>query len=63
MIIETDGKISFERNIADGKFTHIIIHNNGFMSLQGEATAEIKFKNIDRLAGEFSVSIECADDS
>lgn len=59
--LETQGKITFVKMIANGQISDLQLVNNEFEALSGHGTVFITLQNIDIIVGEFGIWVECDD--
>lgn len=59
--LETDGKVSFVRNVADGIISNLTLSNDNFEALKGSAQLSAMIKNTDLITAKFTLSVACSD--
>lgn len=59
--METQGKVTFVKMVADGEISDIQLVNNDFEALSGHGTVFITLQNVDIIVGEFGLWINCED--
>lgn len=61
--VETDGHVSFIRNLATGSVDSLTMHNNGFESMTQNGVLTALIRNTDIITGSYLVQVDCLEES
>lgn len=61
--VETDGRLTFIRNLATGVVDSLSMYNNGFESMTQTGVLTALIRNTDIITGSFLVQVSCSESS